>query len=116
MARIAGVDLPNNKRLEIALTYIYGIGKYRALEICRNTNIDCKKKVGELTPEELNRIRKYIDEHYKVEGDLRREVLMNIRKLIDMGCYRGIRHVKGLPVRGQQTRTNAKTRKKRKRK
>ncbi len=116
MARIAGVDLPNHKRLEIALTYIYGIGKYRAQEICKNTGIDCKKRVGELTPEELNILRKYIDEHYKVEGDLRREVLLNIRKLIDMGCYRGIRHVKGYPVRGQQTRTNAKTRKKRKRK
>jgi len=116
MARIAGVDLPNHKRLEIALTYIYGIGKYRAYEICKNTGIDCKKRVGELTPEELNVLRKYIDEHYKVEGDLRREVLLNIRKLIDMGCYRGIRHVRNLPVRGQQTKTNAKTRKKRKRK
>ena len=116
MARIAGVDLPNHKRLEIALTYIYGIGKYRAKEICKQTGIDCKKRVGELTPEELNILRKYIDEHYKVEGDLRREVLLNIRKLIDMGCYRGIRHVRNLPVRGQQTKTNAKTRKKRKRK
>ncbi len=116
MARIAGVDLPNHKKLEIALTYIYGIGRYRAKEICKNTGIDCTKRVGELTPEELNVLRKYIDEHYKVEGDLRREVLLNIRRLIDIGCYRGIRHVKNLPVRGQQTRTNAKTRKKRKRK
>jgi small subunit ribosomal protein S13 len=111
MARIAGVDLPDNKRLEVALTYIYGIGWSRAKEICEGTGIDCKKKVGELTSEELNILRKYIDEHYKVEGDLRREVQLNIKKLIDMGCYRGQRHARGLPVRGQQTRTNARTRK-----
>ncbi len=113
MARIAGVDLPPNKRLEIALTYIYGIGKTRALKICEGTGIDPKKRVGELSAEEINRIRKFIDEHYKVEGDLRREVQLNIKKLRDMGCYRGIRHAKGLPVRGQSTRRNAKTRKKR---
>ncbi len=111
MARIAGVDLPDHKRLEVALTYIYGIGWSRAREICEGTGIDCKKRVGELTSEELNILRKYIDEHYKVEGDLRREVQLNIKKLIDMGCYRGQRHARGLPVRGQQTRTNARTRK-----
>ncbi len=111
MARIAGVDLPDHKRLEVALTYIYGIGWSRAREICEGTGIDCKKRVGELTSEELNLLRKYIDEHYKVEGDLRREVQLNIKKLIDMGCYRGLRHARGLPVRGQQTRTNARTRK-----
>ncbi len=110
MARIAGVDLPDRKRLEIALTYIYGIGKTRAKEILQNTGIDGMKRVGELTPEELNAIRKYIEQNYKVEGDLRREVAVNIKKLIDMGCYRGIRHRLGLPVRGQRTKTNAKTR------
>ncbi len=115
MARIAGVDLPDNKRLEIALTYIYGIGKTRVREICESTGIDCRKRVGELSPEELNTLRKFIDEHYKVEGDLRREVQLNIKRLMDMGCYRGLRHARGLPVRGQQTRTNAKTRKGRRR-
>jgi len=111
MARIAGVDLPNHKRLEVALTYIYGIGWSRAREICEKTGIPCTKRVGELTPDELNTLRKFIDENYKVEGDLRREVQLNIKKLKDMGCYRGIRHARGLPVRGQQTRTNARTRK-----
>ncbi len=115
MARIAGVDLPENKRLEIALTYIYGIGKSRVREICDSTGIDCRKKVGELTPEELNTLRKFIDENYKVEGDLRREVQLGIKKLMDLGCYRGQRHSRGLPVRGQQTRTNARTRKGRRR-
>ncbi len=111
MARIAGVDLPNHKKLEIALTYIYGIGWSRAREICEKTGIPCTKRVGDLTPDELNTLRKFIDENYKVEGDLRREVQLNIKKLKDMGCYRGIRHARGLPVRGQQTRTNARTRK-----
>jgi len=115
MARIAGVDLPDNKRLEIALTYIYGIGKTRVKEICESTGIDCRKRVGELSPEELNTLRKFIDENYKVEGDLRREVQLNVKRLMDMGCYRGLRHARGLPVRGQQTRTNAKTRKGRRR-
>jgi len=115
MARIAGVDLPDHKRLEIALTYIYGIGKSRVKEICEATGIDCKKRVGELTPEELSTLRKFIDENYKVEGDLRREVQLNIKRLMDMGCYRGQRHSRGLPVRGQQTRTNARTRKGRRR-
>ena len=111
MARIAGVDLPDNKRLEIALTYIYGIGRARVKEICDGTGIDCRKRVGELTPEEINTLRKFIDENYKVEGDLRREVQLGIKKLMDLGCYRGQRHSRGLPVRGQQTRTNARTRK-----
>ncbi len=115
MARIAGVDLPDRKRLEIALTYIYGIGKTRAKEILEKTGIDGMKRVGELTPDELNTIRKFIEQNYKVEGDLRREVAVNIKKLMDMGCYRGIRHRLGLPVRGQRTKTNAKTRRGRKR-
>ncbi len=115
MARIAGVDLPDNKKLEVALTYIYGIGWVRAKEICEKTGIPCTKRVGELTAEELNTIRKFIDANYKVEGDLRREVQLNIKKLKDMGCYRGMRHARGLPVRGQQTRTNAHTRKGRRR-
>ncbi len=115
MARIAGVDLPENKRLEIALTYIYGIGRSRVMEICEGTGIDCRKKVGELTPEEINTLRKFIDENYRVEGDLRREVQLGIKKLMDLGCYRGQRHSRGLPVRGQQTRTNARTRKGRRR-
>lgn len=116
MARIAGVDLPDKKRLEIALTYIYGIGKTRAKEILEKTGIDGMKRVGELTPDELNTIRKFIEQNYKVEGDLRREVAVSIKKLVDMGCYRGIRHRTGLPVRGQRTKTNAKTRKGKKRK
>ena len=115
MARVAGVDLPDNKRLEVALTYIYGIGKTLMKEICEGANIDCRKRVGELTTEELNRLRKYIDENFKVEGDLRREVQFSIKRLMDMGCYRGQRHSRGLPVRGQQTRTNSKTRKGRRR-
>lgn len=111
MARIAGVDLPDNKKLEIVLTYLYGIGRARALEICQKTGIPHTKKLGELSPDELNIIRKFIETNYIVESDLKREVNMNIKKLIDMGCYRGMRHVKGLPVRGQQTKTNARTRK-----
>ncbi|MEZ0322770.1 MAG: 30S ribosomal protein S13 [Hydrogenothermaceae bacterium] len=116
MARIAGVDLPDKKRLEIALTYIYGIGKTRAKEILEKTGISGLKRVGELTPDELNTIRKFIEQNYKVEGDLRREVAVSIKKLIDIGCYRGVRHRLGLPVRGQRTKTNAKTRKGKKRK
>jgi len=112
MARIAGVDLPDRKRLEIALTYIFGIGKTRAKEIIEKTGVDGKKRVGELTPDELNKIRKFIEQNYKVEGDLRREIAVNIKKLMDMGCYRGIRHRLGLPVRGQRTKTNARTRRK----
>ncbi len=111
MARIAGVDIPDGKKLEVALTYIYGIGWSRAKEICESVGIPCTKRVGELSPEELAKLRKFIDENYRVEGDLRREVQLNIKKLMDMGTYRGMRHARGLPVRGQNTRTNAKTRK-----
>lgn len=111
MARIAGIDLPDNKKLEVALTYLYGIGWARAREICNQTGIPPTKKLGELTPDELNTIRKFIEGNYKVEGDLKREVQINIKKLIDIGSYRGLRHARGLPVRGQQTKTNARTRK-----
>jgi small subunit ribosomal protein S13 len=111
MARIAGVDLPDHKKLEVALTYLYGIGWKRAKEICQKTGIPCTKRLGELSLDELNTIRKFIEQNYKVEGDLRREVQLNIKKLTDIGCYRGMRHVRGLPVRGQQTKTNARTRK-----
>lgn len=111
MARIAGVDLPREKRVEIALTYIYGIGLSRAKEILKNTGVDPNKRVKDLTEDEIARIRDYIEKNYKVEGELRREVAMNIKRLIEIGCYRGIRHKLGLPVRGQRTRSNARTRK-----
>ncbi len=111
MARIAGVDLPDHKKLEVVLTYLYGIGWSKAKEVCEQTGIPPTKKLGELSPEELNQLRRYIEQNIKVEGDLRREVQLNIKKLIDIGTYRGLRHVRGLPVRGQQTRTNARTRK-----
>lgn len=111
MARIAGVDLPRDKRVEIALTYIYGIGLSRSKEILKNTGVDPNKRVKDLTEEEIAKIRDYIEKHYKVEGELRREVAMNIKRLIEIGCYRGIRHKLGLPVRGQRTRSNARTRK-----
>lgn len=110
MARIAGVDLPKNKRGFIALTYIYGIGRTRALEVLQRAQVDPTKKVMEWTDEEIARIRSVIQD-YKVEGQLRSEVQMNIKRLIDIGCYRGLRHKMGLPVRGQRTRTNARTRK-----
>lgn len=110
MARIAGVDLPRRKRLEIALTYIYGIGTTRAQEIVAKTGIDGGTKVQDLTEDEVRAIRTVLDTEYKVEGDLRREVQMNIKRLKDLGCYRGLRHRKGLPVRGQRTRTNARSR------
>lgn len=111
MARIAGVDLPKNKRLEIALTYIYGIGRTSAQKILNKAGIDWNKKTDELTDEDITSIRHIIDSEYKVEGDLRREVSMNIKRLMDLGCYRGLRHRRGLPVRGQRTSTNARTRK-----
>jgi small subunit ribosomal protein S13 len=111
MARIVGVELPNNKKVWVALTYIYGIGRSRSFEILRNTGVDPDKKVGELTDEEISKITKYIQDHFKVEGELRSEVERNIRRLIEIGCYRGIRHKLGLPVRGQKTRSNARTRK-----
>jgi len=109
LARIAGVDLPKNKRIEIALTYIYGIGLTTAKKILQATGIDPDKRVYDLTDEEAAKIRSYIDSNYKVEGALRAEVNMNIKRLMDIGCYRGLRHRRGLPVRGQRTRTNART-------
>ncbi len=111
MARIAGVDLPKNKRVEIALTYIYGIGRSSSQAILKKAGIDFNKKTDALTDEDLNAIRKIIDNEYKVEGDLRREVTQNIKRLMDLGCYRGLRHRRSLPVRGQRTSTNARTRK-----
>jgi len=111
VARIAGVELPKNKRLDIALTYIYGIGQSTALKILDATGIDWTKKTDDLTPDDVNRIRNEIENNYKVEGDLRREVAANIKRLMDIGCYRGLRHRRGLPVRGQRTHTNARTRK-----
>jgi len=111
MARIAGVDLPREKRVEIALTYIYGIGRSSAREILKQTGINMDTRVRDLTEEEVNKLREYIDLNYQVEGDLRREVAMNIKRLMEIGCYRGIRHRRGLPVRGQTTKNNARTRK-----
>ncbi|MGM0555962.1 MAG: 30S ribosomal protein S13 [Myxococcota bacterium] len=110
MARIAGVDLPRRKRIDIALTYIFGVGHSRAEEIVEKADVDGSNKVEEMTEGEIRAIRDVIDNDYKVEGDLRREIQMNIKRLKDLGCYRGIRHRKGLPVRGQRTRTNARTR------
>ena len=111
MARIAGVDLPRDKRLEIALRYIYGIGSTSAYEIADGTGIDRGTKVRDLSEEEVVRIRAFIDQNYKVEGDLRREVAQDIKRKIEIGCYQGVRHRKGLPVHGQRTHTNARTRK-----
>ena len=111
MARIAGVNIPTNKRVEIALTSIYGIGRTKAKDICRAVGLPGERRVNELTEEEVVRIRETIDRGYNVEGDLRREVAMNIKRLMDLGCYKGLRHRKGLPVRGQRTSTNARTRK-----
>ncbi|GAB6162980.1 30S ribosomal protein S13 [Desulfothermus naphthae] len=111
MVRIASVDLPKNKRLDIALTYIYGIGRSSALKILEAVGVDWTKKSDDLTPEEVNAIRKEIEQNYKVEGDLRREITANIKRLMEINCYRGIRHKRHLPVRGQRTHTNARTRK-----
>ncbi len=111
MARIAGVDLPKEKRVESGLTYIYGIGLTRSQKILAKTGISPDVRIKDLTDEEVNSIRKAIDEDYKVEGDLRREIALNIKRLTEIGCYRGLRHRKGLPVRGQRTKTNARTRK-----
>ncbi|MEM9810592.1 MAG: 30S ribosomal protein S13 [Pseudomonadota bacterium] len=111
MARIAGVNIPNNKRVHIALTYIHGIGRTKALEIVEKTNLDTARRVQDLTDAEVLRIREAIDADYTVEGDLRRENAQNIKRLMDLGCYRGLRHRRGLPVRGQRTHTNARTRK-----
>jgi small subunit ribosomal protein S13 len=111
MARIEGVDLPRNKRVEIGLTYIYGIGRTRSREILASTGVPADTRVKDLTETEVTQIRDYITQQFKTEGDLRREVQMNIKRLIEIGCYRGLRHRRNLPVRGQRTRTNARTRK-----
>ena len=110
MARIAGVNLPPQKRVEIALTYIFGIGRTSAKQICGAVGIPIERRVSDMTEDEATRVREIIDRQYQVEGDLRREVAMNIKRLMDLGCYRGLRHRKGLPVRGQRTHTNARTR------
>ncbi|MCL4117011.1 UNVERIFIED_CONTAM: hypothetical protein GTU68_017941, partial [Idotea baltica] len=110
-ARIAGVNLPTHKRVPIALTYITGIGHTSAAEICEGVKIDMTRRINELSDAEILAVREYIDANYEVEGDLRREVSMNIKRLMDLGCYRGLRHRRGLPVRGQRTHTNARTRK-----
>ena len=111
MARIAGVDLPAEKRIEISLQYIYGIGKTTARKILEKAGVERARRTKDLTDEEVRRIREAIEQSYQVEGDLRRDVSMNIKRLMDLGCYRGLRHRKGLPVRGQRTHTNARTRK-----
>ncbi|MCD8480472.1 MAG: 30S ribosomal protein S13 [Candidatus Cloacimonetes bacterium] len=111
MAHIAGIEIPKNKRLFIGLTYIYGIGRSRAIEICQKANIDEKKKVADLTLDEEKVLRDMIQNEYAVEGTLRTQIAMNIKRLMEIGCYRGLRHKRGLPVRGQRTHTNARTRK-----
>ncbi len=111
MARIAGVDLPGRKHISIALRYLYGIGPAKALEVCKKADVPADKKTQDLNDAEIRRVREILEGDYKVEGDLRREVQMNIKRLMDLGCYRGLRHRKGLPVRGQRTHTNARTRK-----
>jgi len=111
LARIAGVNIPTGKRVEIALTYIHGIGRTTATKICEQVGIPPERRVFDLTDDELSRIRDSIDKDYQVEGDLRREHAMNVKRLMDLGCYRGLRHRRGLPVRGQRTHTNARTRK-----
>jgi small subunit ribosomal protein S13 len=111
VARIAGIDLPREKRVEIGLTYIYGIGRNRARKICESAQVASEKKVRELSDEEVARIRQIIEEEGSVEGDLRKEISMNIKRLMEIGCYRGVRHRRSLPVRGQRTHTNARTRK-----
>ncbi len=111
MARIAGVDLPREKRVEVGLTYIFGIGLATSQAIIKNTGISPDTRVKDLTEQEISKLRDYIEHHVKVEGDLRREVSLNIKRLVEIGCYRGVRHRRGLPVRGQNTKTNARTRK-----
>lgn len=111
LARIAGVNIPTNKRVEIALTYIHGIGRTLAKQICEKASIPYERRVNELSDQEVIQVRELIDHDYMVEGDLRREMAMNIKRLMDLGCYRGLRHRRGLPVRGQRTHTNARTRK-----
>jgi small subunit ribosomal protein S13 len=114
MARIAGVDIPRNKKIEIAITYIFGIGRSNGSDIIRKAQINPDTRTRDLTEEEVNRLREIVDREYRVEGDLRREQQLNIKRLMDIGCYRGLRHRKGMPVRGQRTRTNARTRRGRK--
>ncbi|MCU1352692.1 MAG: ribosomal protein [Acidimicrobiales bacterium] len=111
MARIAGVDIPREKRLVISLTYVFGIGRTRAEEICEATGIDQSTRVRDLTDEEINKVRSFIDQNLKVEGDLKRDVQQDIKRKMEIGCYQGLRHRKGLPVHGQRTHTNARTRK-----
>ena len=111
MARISGIDLPKEKRVEIGLTYIYGIGRPTATKILAATGVDPDTRVRDLTEQDVAKLRDYIDQHLTVEGDLHREVSLNIKRLVEIGCYRGVRHRKGLPVRGQRTKTNARTRK-----
>lgn len=111
MARIAGVNIPTAKRVVISLTYIHGIGRTKAKQICEIVGVPSERRVNQMTEDEVTRVREVIDREYTVEGDLRREVAMNIKRLMDLGCYRGLRHRKGLPVRGQRTHTNARTRK-----
>ena len=111
MARIAGVDLPRGKRVDIALTYIYGIGRATALQILSTTGVNWERNVHDLSADEVTQIRKELEQNYKVEGDLRREISTNIKRLMDIGCFRGLRHRRGLPVHGQRTHTNARTRK-----
>ncbi len=111
MARISGIDIPNNKRSEIGLTYIFGIGRVSALNILKKANIDSGKRIGDLTEEDIGKLRKIIEAGYTTEGDLRSQIGINIKRLVDIGCYRGFRHRKGLPLRGQRTKTNARTRK-----
>ena len=111
MARIAGIDLPRDKRIEIALTYIFGIGRKTADQICSATGVNPDIRVRDLTEDDAAKLREYIEHHCRVEGDLRRDVAFDIKRLIEIGCYRGIRHRKGLPVRGQRSKTNARTRK-----
>jgi len=111
LARIAGVDLPNNKRVEVALTYIFGIGNYRAHQILKKTKVSPDTRVNKLTEDDVSKLRAVIENEYPVEGALRSQISMNIKRLVDIGCYRGMRHRRGLPVRGQRTKTNARTRK-----
>jgi small subunit ribosomal protein S13 len=111
MARISGVDLPKDKRVEIGLTYIYGIGRQTAVKILEETGVNPDTRVKDLTEQDVAKLRDYIDKNCNVEGDLRREIALNIKRLVEIGCYRGVRHRKGLPVRGQRTKTNARTRK-----
>lgn len=109
MPRIAGVNIPDNKKIEIALTYIYGIGRTLSAKILKEAGVDSNKQAKDLTTQEINQLREYIEKNYKIEGDLRRQIMVNIKRLKDVGCWRGVRHIKKLPVRGQRTKTNTRT-------